>query len=104
MNLAILPLAVTMLAGPQIMSAIIFITSAKPARNSLAFIIGVGLATTVGVTIVYIAVTLLGGGGSLGDPSDKSSIGNVIQYLLVGVLVVLAVKSYVRRETAEPPG
>jgi Sap, sulfolipid-1-addressing protein len=104
MNLAILPLAVTMLAGPQIMSAIIFITSAKPVRNSLAFIIGVGLATTVGVTIVYVAVTLLGGGGSLGDPSDKGSIGNVIQYLLVGVLVVLAVKSYVRRETAEPPG
>jgi hypothetical protein len=30
MNLAILPLALTMLSGPQIMSAIIFVTSAKP--------------------------------------------------------------------------
>ena len=102
MNLAILPLALTMLAGPQIMSAIIFVTSAKPVRNSVAFIIGVALATTVGVTIVVVATTLLGG-GSLGDPSDNGSIGNVIQYLLVGVLVALAVKSYARRETVEPP-
>jgi len=43
MNLAILPLALTMLAGPQIMSAIIFVTSPKPVRNSMAFIIGVAL-------------------------------------------------------------
>jgi hypothetical protein len=63
----------------------------------------VALATTVGVTIVFVAVTLLGGGGSLGDPSNSSSIGNVIQYLLLGVLVALAVKSYLRCETVEPP-
>ena len=62
------------------------------------------LATTVGVTIVFVAVTLLGGGGgSLGDPSNSGSIGNVIQYLLLGVLVSLAVKSYLRCETVEPP-
>ena len=103
MNLAILPLALTMLAGPQIMSAIVFVTSAKPVRTSAAFIIGVALATTVDVTIVFVAVTLLGGGGSLGDPSNNGSIGNVIQYVLVGVLVALAVKNYVRRETVEPP-
>jgi hypothetical protein len=63
----------------------------------------VALATTVGVTIVFVAVTLLGGGGSLGDPSNSGSIGNVIQYLLLGVLVSLAVKSYLRCETVEPP-
>ena len=79
MNQAILPLAITMLAGPQIMSAIVFVTSAKPVRTSAAFIIGVALATTAGVTIVFVAVTLLGGGGSLGEPSNNGSIGNVIQ-------------------------
>jgi small neutral amino acid transporter SnatA (MarC family) len=51
MNLAILPLAITMLAGPQIMSAIIFITSTRPVRTSAAFIIGVAIAATVGVFI-----------------------------------------------------
>ena len=59
MNLAILPLDLTMLARRQIMSAIIFITSAKPVRNSLAFIIVGGLATTVGVTIVYVVFIFL---------------------------------------------
>jgi hypothetical protein len=37
MNLAILPLAITMLAGPQIMSAIICVTSVRPVRTSVAF-------------------------------------------------------------------
>jgi hypothetical protein len=64
----------------------------------------VALATTVGVSIVFGGVTLLGDGGSLGDPSNNGSIGNVIQYLLVGVLIALAVKNYIRRETVEPRG
>jgi small neutral amino acid transporter SnatA (MarC family) len=34
MNLQILPLAITMMAGPQIMSAIIFITARKPLKLS----------------------------------------------------------------------
>jgi small neutral amino acid transporter SnatA (MarC family) len=36
MNLAILPLAITMMAGPQIMSAIVFVTSTRPVRTSAA--------------------------------------------------------------------
>ena len=55
------------------------------------------------MSIVFGGVTLLGDGGSLGDPSNNGSIGNVIQYLLVGVLIALAVKNYIRRETVEPP-
>ncbi len=62
------------------------------------------IATTIGVTIAVFAATLLGGGGSLGDPFNSGSLGNVIQFLLVGLLVLLAVKNYVRRETIEPPG
>jgi hypothetical protein len=64
MNLAILPLAVTMLAGPQIMSAIIFITSAKPVRNSLAFIIGVGLAGSATPFHVFLPLYPLSRAGS----------------------------------------
>jgi hypothetical protein len=40
-----------MLAGPQIMSAIIFLTSTKPVRTSAAFITGAAIASTVGVLI-----------------------------------------------------
>jgi threonine/homoserine/homoserine lactone efflux protein len=103
MTLQILPLAITMNAGPQIMSAIIFVTASKPLKLSSYFLAGVVIAVTVGVTVTYTLATVLGNGVSLGHPSDGGSLGNIIQYLLVGLLVFLAIKSYVRRETTEPP-
>jgi hypothetical protein len=103
MNQAILPLAITMMAGPQIMSAIIFVTASKPVKVSASFIAGVAIATTLGVAITLAAVSLLGSSVSLGDSSNSGSAGHIIQYLLVGALVALAVKNYLGRETAEPP-
>jgi Sap, sulfolipid-1-addressing protein len=103
MNLAILPLAITMNAGPQIMSAIIFITTSKPLKLSAWFLAGVVIAVTVGVTITFTLATALANSASLGDPNDNTSLGHIIQYLLVGLLVFLAIKNYVRRETIEPP-
>src|ERR671916_2725120 len=104
MNLAVLPLAITMNAGPQIMSAIIFVTASKPLKLSAYFLAGVAIAVTVGVTVTFALATLLGSGVTLGDSSDKGSIGNIIHYLLVGLLVFLSIKSYLGRETIEPPG
>jgi Sap, sulfolipid-1-addressing protein len=103
MNLAVLPLAITMMAGPQIMSAIIFVTAPKPLKLSAYFLAGVVIAVTVGVTVTYTLATVLGNGVSLGDPSNGGSLGHIIQYLLVGLLVFLSIKNYVGRETIEPP-
>lgn len=103
MSLAILPLAITMLAGPQIMSAIIFVTSTRPVRTSAAFITGVAIAAAVGVLIAIKIASLLDNNFSLGDSSDNGSNGHIVQYLFVGLLIALAVKNYVRRETVEPP-
>jgi hypothetical protein len=103
MNLAVLPLAITMNAGPQIMSAIIFVTAPKPLKLSTYFLAGVVIAVTVGVTVTYTLATVLGNGVSLGDPSNSGSLGHIIQYLLVGLLVFLSIKNYVGRETIEPP-
>jgi hypothetical protein len=103
MNLAVIPLAITMNAGPQIMSAIIFVTAPKALKLSAAFLAGVAIAVTVGVTITYTFATLLGNSISLGDSSNNGSLGHIIQYLLVGLLVFLSIKNYVRRETIEPP-
>jgi threonine/homoserine/homoserine lactone efflux protein len=104
MNLQILPLAITMMAGPQIMAAIIFVTAPKAVRVSLPFLAGVAIATTVGVIITTTIASLLGNSISLGDSSDSASTGHIIQYVLVGLLVALAIKNYVGRETSEPPG
>src|SRR5215218_2834757 len=103
MNLDILPLAITMMAGPQIMSAIIFVTTPKPVKVSMAFIAAVAIAVTVGVLITRTLAALLGNIVSLGDPSHEGCSGHIIQYLLVGPLIALAVKNYVNRQTVEPP-
>jgi hypothetical protein len=103
MSLAVIPLAITMNAGPQIMSAIIFVTANKPLKLSAYFLGGVVIAVTAGVTITYTLATVLGNSVSLGDSSDSGSLGNIIQYLLVGLLIILSIKSYVNRETSEPP-
>jgi len=90
-------------AGPQIMSAIIFVTAARPLKLSAYFLAGVVIAVTAGLTITYTLATLLGNSTSLGDSSDSGSLGNIIQYLLVGLLVFVSIRNYVRRETIEPP-
>ena len=103
MSLSVIPLAITMNAGPQIMSAIIFVTAQKALKLSAYFLAGVVIAVTAGVTITYTLANLLGGSVSLGNSSDSGSLGNIIQYLFVGLLVILSIKSYVGRETSEPP-
>lgn len=103
MNLQVLPLAITMMAGPQIMSAIVLLTAPKPVRVSVPFVVGVALATTAGVIVAGATAAALGRDAVLGDPSSRGSVGQVIQYLLVGLLLALSVRSYARRETVEPP-
>jgi Sap, sulfolipid-1-addressing protein len=103
MSLAVIPLAITMNAGPQIMSAIIFVTAPKALKLSASYLAGVVIAVTVGVTVTYTLATVLGGSVSLGDSSDSGSLGNIIQYVLVGLLVVLSIRSYLTRATSEPP-
>jgi threonine/homoserine/homoserine lactone efflux protein len=99
MSLEILPLAITMMAGPQIMSAIIFVTTSKPVKLSAYFLAAVAIAATLSVTIFYVIANNF----SLGDPNDSSSTGNIIQYVLVGLLVLLSIRNVRRRETIEPP-
>jgi hypothetical protein len=99
MSLSVIPLAITMMAGPQIMSAIIFVTTSKPVKLSAYVLAPVAIAVTVGVAIFFA----LGNNFSLGDPSDNGSTGHIIQYVLVGLLVLMSIKNYVRRETIEPP-
>src|SRR5215213_2867513 len=103
MSLAVIPLAITMNAGPQIMSAIIFVTASKPIRLSAYFLAGVVIAVTAGVTITFTLASVLGNSISLGDSSDSGSVGNIIQYLLVGLLVIASIRSYLTRATSEPP-
>lgn len=103
MNLEVLPLSVTMMVGPGIMADVVLITAPKPVKVSTAFVAGVAIATTVGVLVALALFSLLGNSVSLGGSSNARSVGHVIQYVLVGVLVVAAIRNYVQRETAQLP-
>jgi hypothetical protein len=65
--LTVLPLAIVMSAGPQIVTAVFLATSRDARRNSLAFLSSVAVATTIGVTAFYF----LGGGLSEDRSSDS---------------------------------
>jgi hypothetical protein len=103
MNAQVLPLAITMMAGPQIMAAIIFVTAKRAVPISVAFVAGVAIAATLGTAIALGVASLLGDATSLGDPSAAGSKGSVIQFVLVGLLIFVAIKTYIGRETAKPP-
>ena len=95
MDIAILPLAVTMMAGPQEMTAVILVTARDAVRLSTAFLIGVAAAMLLGTTITYL---LAGAVGDLGNPDDNGSAGRIIQYALAAVLLFLAIRTYGNRE------
>ncbi|MFD8497680.1 GAP family protein [Amycolatopsis sp. NPDC059657] len=97
-NLAVLPLAVTMMAGPQIVAALIFITAKRPVAVSLSFLAGVTLAVYTGVTLTtWLGQSLVAGG----DQDGK--LAKIIEYLLVAALLAVAVYNWVNRRTIEPP-
>lgn len=100
MSLQILPLAVTMMAGPQILTAILFVTHQEPVRTSLSFLTGVVLAMVLGTTIAFYLASAL---GDLGRTSDTGSAGSIIQLVLVALLLALAIRTYLNRKTMEPP-
>ncbi|MGC4957346.1 GAP family protein [Actinomadura citrea] len=103
MSLQVLPLAITMMAGPQIMSAIILVTTPRPVRTSLAFLAGVAISATVGVSVARGIFALVGSNVSIGEASDDSSVGKIVQYVLIALLLLAILRNYVKRATIEPP-
>ncbi|SCK29445.1 GAP family protein [Streptomyces sp. WMMB 322] len=102
MTLEVLPLAITTIAGPQIISAVILTTTRAPYRLSGMFLAGFMVSVLAGTAAAYGLAQLLDFGGT-GHLQSRGSTGRIIQYVLVGLLVVLAVKNYLGRRTAEPP-
>lgn len=93
--LTVLPMAFVMSAGPQIVTATFFATGNDAKRNSVAFLTGVAVATTIGVTVFYLL-----GSGLVGK---QGSGKGWLDWVIVGLLVVLAVRVFVKRKESEPP-
>lgn len=100
--LGVLPLAVVMVAGPQIISAVLLATSENARRSSCAFLAGVTLATLAGVTASYALARWLVTGGAGGASEDDTK--RVVDYVVTALLVFLAIRVFLRRKATKPPG
>jgi cytochrome c biogenesis protein CcdA len=93
--LTVLPMAVVMSAGPQIVTATFLATSRNAKRNSLAFLAGVTVATTIGVTIFF----LLGAG--IGEREDSGK--DWLDWVIIALLALLALRVFLKRNETQPP-
>ena len=91
--LTILPLAVVMIAGPQLLSAIFLATSEDWRRNSGSFVFDATLSITLIVTIAYF----LGNGATGGGFSNGAADRRLLLLLFAMVYV------YLNREESKPP-
>ncbi len=97
---AILPLAFVMIAGPQIVSAFFMATSSDWAKTSLAYLIGAAIAVTTVVTLAYLAAR---GATSAAGPDGASTVGHVIDTIVLVLVLVLMAHVYLTRHTSKPP-
>jgi len=104
MDSQVLPLAITMMAGPQIISSIIFVTREdRPILVSFAYVLAIALAACTGIALAMLAADLLGNAVDLGDGGEPSTAAKVIQIALVGLLILRAITVYLKRADSEPP-
>ena len=92
--LTLLPMAIVMIAGPQILSAIFLATSEKWKLNSIAYVVGAALS----ITIIASAAFFIGGGKPGGSDGDDT-----IYWVVLALLVLAMLRTYVKRGESEPP-
>ena len=97
----VLPMAFVMVAGPQIVTAILLATGMRPRRNSAFFLVGAGAATFTGVTASYFLTGLLKKGGA--SLHGDARIARAIDLLIIGLLLFLAWRVSRERGRNHPP-
>jgi hypothetical protein len=96
MNLAaVLPLAVVMVAGPQIISAFFFATGENWRRESAAYIAGAAISITAVVTAAFFLAS------GVSDSEDSGL--TPVDYVTLALLVFAMFYVYRGRTNTEPP-
>ncbi len=97
----VLPMAFVMVAGPQIVTAILLATGTRPRRDSAFFLLGAGVATFIGVTASYFLTGLVKGRGAASG--EDARVERAIEIAIVVLLVFLAWKVSRERGRSQPP-
>jgi hypothetical protein len=96
-QLQILPLALIMVMGPQILTSIFLVTSNEPVKNSVALLVGVLAAASVSVVIWFELYDALG----INPPSGSGP--STADYVVAGLLALLGVHTFLGRRDAKVP-
>jgi len=96
-SLQILPLALIMVMGPQILTAIFLVTSREPVKNSVAMLIGVVVAASLSLLIWFGIVKAIGI-----DPKDGGG-PTTADWIVAGLLAVAAIHTFLGRGKASVP-
>jgi uncharacterized membrane protein YtjA (UPF0391 family) len=104
MQAQILPLAITMMAGPQILTAILRITGPNPIKPSAAYVGAVALASASVTALLMIVIGLLdsktGFSQTGGEPSQAAK---VLQSVFIALLIAFAIKNWRHRDEIKQP-
>ncbi len=96
-QLQILPLALIMVMGPQILTAIFLVTSQEPVKNSVAMLVGVLAAASLSMLIWFGLYSALG----IDPPSGSGP--STADYVVAGLLALLGIHVFLGRGTAKVP-
>ena len=96
-SLQILPLALIMVMGPQILTSIFLVTSREPVKNSIAMLIGVVLAACISLAIWFGIVKAVGI-----DPKEGGG-PTTADWIVAGLLALAAIHTFLGRGTASVP-
>jgi Sap, sulfolipid-1-addressing protein len=96
--LAVLPLAVVMIAGPQIISSFFFATSEKWQSDSIAYILGAAVGLLVVITTAFLVAKGITSGGS-----ESESGSRTLDFVIVALLLLAMAYVFSRRRNTEPP-
>ena len=96
-QLQILPLALIMVMGPQILTAIFLVTSREPVKNSVAMLIGVVLAASLSILIWFGLYEVMG----VKPPSGSGP--STADYVVAGLLALAGIHTFLGRHEASVP-
>ena len=96
-QLQIVPLALIMVMGPQILTAIFLVTSREPVKNSVAMLIGVVLAASLSILIWFGLYEALG----VNPPSGSGP--STADYVVAGLLALAGIHTFLGRHEASVP-
>src|SRR5829696_4465046 len=96
-QLQIVPLALIMVMGPQILTSIFLVTSKEPVKNSIAMVVGVVTAACLSLLIWYGIVKAIGI-----DPKEGGG-PTTADWVIAGLLALAAIHTFLGRGTASVP-